>query len=70
MGMEILIEIFFLTQENNRTRGHEVTLVNYHCRLGIRKYSFSQRTLNEWSKLYAYCVTASSISQEGGLHTE
>ena len=40
----------------------------------IRKYSFSQRTINEWNKLSTDCVTASSvnmfknkISQEGGL---
>ena len=47
MGMIILIEIYFLTQE----RGHDVTLVEKQCRLDIRKYSFSQRTINEWNKL-------------------
>ena len=25
--------------------------------LDIRKYSFSQRTVNEWNKLPTYCVT-------------
>ena len=39
--------IFFLLKKNNRTRGHEVTLVKDQCRLDIRKYSFSQRTINE-----------------------
>ena len=29
-----------------RNRGHEVTLVKDQCRLDIRKYSFSQRTIN------------------------
>ena len=62
MGMKILIAIFFLTQENNRTRGHEVTLAKDHCRLDIRKYSFSQRTINEWNKLSTDCVTASSVN--------
>ena len=39
--------IFFSFKKDNRTRGHEVTLVKDQCRLDIRKYSFSQRTINE-----------------------
>ena len=60
MGIKILIGIFFLTQKDNRTRGHEATLVKDRCRLHIRKYSFSERTLNEWNKLSTDCVTASN----------
>ena len=45
-----------------RTRGHEITLVKYHCRLDIKKYSFSQRTINEWNKLSTDCVNASSMN--------
>ena len=41
---------------NDRTRGHGVTLVNDQCRLDIRKYSFSQRTVNEWNILYTDCI--------------
>ena len=48
-------------EKDNRTRGHEVTLVKDQCRLDIRKYSFSQRTINEWNNLYTDCVTASSV---------
>ena len=40
----------------------EITLVNYQCRLDIRKYSFSQRTIDEWNKLSTDCVTASSVN--------
>ena len=54
--------IFFSLKKYNRTRGHEVTLVKDHCRLDIRKYSFSQRTFNEWNKLFTDCVTASSMN--------
>ena len=54
----MLVEIFFFTQENSRTRGHEVTLVKDQCRLDIGKYSLSQRTTNEWKN----CVTASSVN--------
>ena len=61
MGMKILIEIFFSLKKDNRTRGR-VPLVKDQCRLYIRKYSFSQRTINEWNKLSTDCVTASSVN--------
>ena len=48
--------IFFSLWKDNRTRGHEVTLVKDQCRLDIRKYLFSQRTINEWNKLSTDCV--------------
>ena len=54
--------MFSLLKKNNITRGHEVTLVKDQCRLDIRKYSFSQRTINEWNKLSTYCVIASSVN--------
>ena len=50
----------FSLKKDNRTRGHEVTLVKDQCRLNIRKHSFSQRTINEWNKLSTDCVTASN----------
>ena len=37
----------FSFKKDSRTRGHEVTLVKDQCRLDIRKYSFSHRTINE-----------------------
>ena len=30
--------------------------------MDIRKYSFSQRTINEWNKLSTDCVIASSVN--------
>ena len=62
MGMKILIEIFFSPKRDNRTIGYEATLVKDQCRLDTRKYTFSQRTVNEWNKLSTNCVTASSVS--------
>ena len=62
MCMKILIEIFISHKKDNRTRGHEVTLLKDQCRLDVRKYSFSQRTINEWNKLSTDCVTASSVN--------
>ena len=45
-----------------RTRGHKAALVKEQCRLDMRKYSFSQRLINEWSKLPNDCVNASSVN--------
>ena len=49
-------------KEERRTRGHGVTLAKKQCRLDIRKFSFSQRTVNEWNRLSADCVSASSVN--------
>ena len=54
--------IFFSVKEERRTRGHGVTLAKKQCRLDIRKCSFLQRTVNEWNRLSADCVAASSVN--------
>ena len=41
------------------TGGHDFTLVKVQSRLDVRKYSFSQSTVNEWNKLSADCVDSS-----------
>ena len=69
--------MFFSLKKDSRTRGHEVKFGKDRCRLDIRKYSFSQRTINEWNKLSMDFVTASDVNmlyvnifQEGGLHVD
>ena len=52
MVMKILILIFFL----KITRGHNFTLVKKQSRLYVRKFSFSQRTINVWNTLSTECV--------------
>ena len=39
-----------------------LTLVKKQSRLDVRKYSFSQRTINVWNKLSTDCVHASSVN--------
>ena len=51
--------MFFSLEKCSRTRGHEVKLVKDQGRLDIWKYSFSQKTLNEWNTVSTDCVTAS-----------
>ena len=73
MGMKILTEIFFLGQ------GHGITLAMKQCRQDIRKFKCSQRTVNEWNRLSADCVGASSVNmfknnrhipKKGGVHLD
>ena len=54
--------IFFKIKTGKITRGHDFTLVKGQNRLDFRKYSFSQRTVNEWNKLSADCVHSSSVN--------
>ena len=54
--------VFFTLKEESRTRGHKAALVKEQCRLDMRKYSFSQRVINEWNKVPNYCVNASSVN--------
>ena len=54
--------MFFSFKKDSKTRGHEVKIVKDQCRLDIRKYSFSQRTINEWNKLSTDYVTASNVN--------
>ena len=54
--------MFSSLKKDSRTRGHEVKLVKDLCRLDIRKYSFSQKIINELNKLSTDCMTASSVN--------
>ena len=51
--------LFFQIKESKITRGHNFTLVKKQSRLDVRKFSFSQRTINVWNKLSEECVHAS-----------
>ena len=60
--MRMLIGICSSNEEGSRTRRHKAALVKEECRLDTRKYSFSQRVINEWNKLPNDCVNASSVN--------
>ena len=55
--------IFFEIKKRKITRGHNFTLVKKQCRLDVRKFSFSQRTINVWNKSPSECVHASSVNK-------
>ena len=52
----------FEIKESKITRGHNFTLVKKQSRLDVRKFSFSQRTINVWNTLSEECVHASSVN--------
>ena len=54
--------MFLSLKKYSCTSVHGVTLVKDQCILGITKYSFSQRTINEWNNLPTDCVTASGMN--------
>ena len=65
--MKILILILFsklkkIKEKSKITRGHNYTLVKKQSRLDVRKYSFSQGTINVWNNLSTDCVQASSVN--------
>ena len=63
MVVKILIIIFvFEIKESKITRGHDYTMVKKQSRLDVRKYSFSQRTINVWNELSTDCANASSVN--------
>ena len=71
--------MFFKLKEGSRIRGHKAALVKEQCRLDMRKYSLSQRAINEWNKLPNDCVSASIVNMfknrndrylQGGLHID
>ena len=49
-------------KENSTTRGHKAALVKPYCKLNKRKFSFSQRTINDWNNLSHDCEYASSVN--------
>ena len=51
-----------LLKPTYNSQGHKAALVKEQCMLDMRKYSFSQRVINEWNKLPNDCVNASSVN--------
>ena len=49
-------------KESKITRGHNFRLLKKQSRWVVRKFSFSQRTINVWSKLLTVRVHASSFN--------
>ena len=55
-------DMFFRIKNDSITRGHSLALVKSHSRLDIRKYTFSQRVVNDRNKLPEECINATSVN--------
>ena len=60
--MRMLIGICSSNLKKAVEPGQKAAIVKEQCRLDMRKYSFSQRVINEWNKLPNDCVNASSVN--------
>jgi hypothetical protein len=54
---------FTLRTDSHNRRGHSKTLFKRHVRLNSRKFSFSQRVVNEWNSLPEKAVQSTTINQ-------
>ena len=59
--MKILITLFFRLRKLE-LEDAKYPLVEEQCRLDIRKYSFSERKINEWNTLSTDHVKANSMN--------
>ena len=55
-------KLYFTIKTGKRTRGHYFTLEKGQSSLDVRKYSFSQGTINELNKVSADCVHSSCLN--------
>ena len=56
-----ICEDLFKMQEGLETRGHRKKIFKERARLGIRKYSFCNRVVNNWNSLPDSVVNAESV---------
>ena len=54
--------MFYKYKTDNRTRGHSWALAKERCKLDIRTYAFSQRTIDKWNRLRL--CTATSVNNK------
>ena len=55
-------QFFSMEQSKQHLRGHAMRLVKERSRLDVRKYSFSQRIVNDWNALPLDVVTAATVN--------
>ena len=47
---------------DKRTRGHTLKIIKRGARLDCRRYSFSQRVVNNWNALPAEAVSCTTVN--------
>ena len=59
-------EDFFEMEVEKRTRGHTLTIHKKSVRLDCRRYSFSQRVVNNLNALHVEAVSCSTVNSLKG----
>ena len=57
---------FIMENDHGKTRGHPYKISKLHSRVDIRKYSFTQRIVNDWNILPGSAVMSTSVNQFKG----
>ncbi len=65
-GLEGLNASDFFEFSTSTTRGHTLKLFKQRSRLDVRKYSFSQRVINEWNSLPEDAINVDTINSFKG----
>jgi len=55
-------QFFSLAPTEHSTRGDSLKLFKERCRLNCRKYSFSQRAVDDWNSLPSKVIDATSVN--------
>ena len=63
-GLESILPADFSDTDKARyaTRGHPFKITKMHSRLDVRKYSFTQRIVNDWNQLPEAAVMSKDIN--------
>ena len=59
-------EDFFEMEVEKRTRGHTLKIHKKVARLDCRRYSFSQRVVNNWNALPVEAVSCTTVNSING----
>ena len=52
---------------DKRTRGHTLNIFKSGARLDCRRYSFSERVVNNWNALPAEAVSCTAVNYKGKI---
>ena len=55
-------QFFHLADGKYNLRGHDMRIEKARFRLDIRRFSFSQRVVNDWKRLPRYVVEARTVN--------
>jgi len=55
-------ECLFALSTATNTRGHSAKIAKHHCHLDLRRYFFSERTVDRWNNLSQQDISCSTVN--------